>query len=349
MSPDPVRIGLVGYGSGGRFFHSPLLSSAAGCVFAGVVTRSAERRELLAAEHPATQAYESLSAMAADVDAVTICTPAATHAALALQALDLGLAVVCDKPFALDASDARRVVERAESAGLILSVYQNRRWDSDFLTVRKLIADGALGEITVFESRFERFAPARGPKESGGGTLLDFGAHLVDQALQLFGPVDTVYGELRPRADRDGLDDDVFAALVHQSGVRSHLFGSHSAGDPRRRFLVSGTTGAYVVAGMDCQESALLAGLSPASEGELWGLEIQERWGEIRRGKEPVEVVPTERGRWDTYYPAFAAAVQGQGQVPVDPRDSLAAMQILDAVRLSATQRRVVDLADAPV
>src|SRR6516165_2231962 len=232
--PAPVRIGLAGYGLGGRYFHAPLIASAGNCEFLGVVTTSPERRRQVA-EDFGRPAFASLAELAgAGADAVAISTPVATHVTLTQQALRLGLAVVCDKPFAPDADSARQTVRLAEQLNVPLSVYQNRRWDSDFLTLRKLLDDGSLGTLTVFESRFERFRPHSGPGAAGGGTLLDFGSHLADQALVLAGPVTGVYAEMHHRADPGGLDDDVFAALTHDRGVRSHLWGSWRQGAPAR-------------------------------------------------------------------------------------------------------------------
>ena len=334
-----MRIGLAGYGFGGRWFHAPLLATAPGVEFAGVVTRSPGRRAELAADHPGVAAYDSLADLAAaGARAVAISTPAHTHVPLALEAIGLGLAVVVDKPFALDAAEARTAVAAAEAAGVALSVYQNRRWDSDLLTVRRLIDGGELGAVARFESRFERYAPDPGPPSSGGGTLRDFGAHLVDQALLLFGPATRVYAEISAR------DDDVFVALQHAGGVASHLWGSWVQSAPGPRYRVTGSAGAYVVGGVDGQEDALLAGRTPATEGDRWGAEPEESWGQLYRGGAPGEAVPAERGRWDTYYPAFAAAVRGDAPVPVDPRDAVASMTVLDAARESAATGRAVTL-----
>jgi predicted dehydrogenase len=343
--PAPVRFGLVGYGFGGRWFHAPLLSAATECDFLGVVTTSAGRRAQVADDHPGAQLFGSLEELvAAGAEAVAISTPADTHSALTDQALRLGLAVVCDKPFALDAAAARASAELAADRGLVLVPYQNRRWDSDFRTVRQLAADGVLGTLTAFESRFERFAPDPGPPASGGGTLLDFGSHLVDQALVLLGPVVRVHAEWRVR--ETGLDDDVFLALVHADGSRSHLWGSWSQGAPGPRFRVTGTTGSYVVGGggaIDGQEGALLAGHTPATLGDRWGAEPEERRGRVHRG-DAGQVVPTVPGAWSTFYPAVAAAVRGRGPVPVDPGDAVATATVLDAARRSATEGRTVDL-----
>ena len=261
---DPVRIGLIGYGFGGRYFHAPLISSAPECEFIGVVTRSDERRALLGAEHPGVGAFDSLEALAAaGAEAVSISTPADTHSDLTDEAIALGLSVVCDKPFALDPDAARRSAGLAAEHGVTLSPYQNRRWDSDFLTVRALVEGGTLGEVRRFESRFERYAPDNGPGRAGGGTLLDFGAHLVDQALSLLGAVDSVYAESRTR--ETGLDDDVFVALRHTSGAVSHLWGSWGQHAPGPRFRVTGSAASLVVTTCDTQEDVLITGASPAS------------------------------------------------------------------------------------
>ena len=334
-----VRLGIVGYGSGGRIFHAPLVASAAGVEFVGVVTRSAERRATLAKDHPDVVAFDSLAELAAaGVQGVTITTPAATHADLAREAIALGLAVVVDKPFALDAESAREVAGLAADAGVLLTVYQNRRWDSDLLTVRRLIDEGALGEVRRFESRFERWAPTREMPGSGGGTLLDFGSHLVDQALLLFGPAVRIYAELHGPTE---LEDEFFIALHHESGVESHLGGSWRQGAPGPRFRVTGTTGAYIVDAMDGQEDALKAGKSPRDLGDRWGLEPEHAWGRLYRGATGAPV-RSERGRWDTFYPAFAAAIRGEAPVPVDPWDAVRSLDALDAARVSATTGETV-------
>ncbi|RVU29063.1 Gfo/Idh/MocA family oxidoreductase [Streptomyces antnestii] len=339
----PVRIGLIGYGFGGRYFHAPLLASADDCEFLGVVTTSPERREQVARDL-GRPTHGSLEALArAGAEAVAISTPAATHVPLVQEALKLGLAVVCDKPFALDADAARETVELAERLEVALTVYQNRRWDSDFLTLRSLVDQGTLGTLTRFESRFERFQPEPGPPAAGGGTLLDFGSHLVDQALVLSGPVERVYAEMHHRYGADGLDDDVFVALTHRNGVQSHLWGSWRQGAPGPRFRATGTEGTYVVDGMDGQEDLLVAGASPASVGDRWGIEPGERWGQVRRA-EHCEPAASARGAWDRFYPAFAAAVRGSGTVPVDPWDAVATASVLDAARSSADSGQVVRL-----
>jgi predicted dehydrogenase len=338
---DAVRFGLVGFGTGGRVFHAPLLASATTIEFAGVVTTSAERRAQLAEQWPEVTAYDSIAGLAAaGVEAVAISTPAATHADLAQEAIALGLAVVVDKPFTLDADSAKSVVAAAKEAGVPLSVYQNRRYDSDFRTIQRLVDDGRLGELRRFESRFERWEPTRRPGPAGGGTLLDFGSHLVDQALVMHGPAVRVYAEMRGAGE---LDDDVFLALHHVNGVESHLWGSWRQAAPGPRFRVTGTTGTYIVDGLDGQEASLKLGRTPARLGDRWGAEPEESWGRLYHG-DTGALITSDRGRWDLYYPAFAAAVRGAGPVPVDPADAVRTMTVLDAARVSARTGEAVRL-----
>jgi predicted dehydrogenase len=336
----PLRIGLAGYGFGGRYFHAPLMASATECEFLGVITNSARRRDEFAEEFPGRATFDSLEQLAAaGAEAVTICTPARTHVELTQQALRLGLAVVCDKPFALDAASARQTVLLSEQLQRPLTVYQNRRWDSDFRTVGDALAGGLVGDPVRFESRFERFAPDPGPPAAGGGTLRDFGSHLVDQALVLFGPARSVYAEMHSRGDAAALDDDVFLAVTHASGVRSHLWGSWRQSAPGPRFRVTGTTASIVLANMDSQEELLVAGHSPATYPE-WGSEPEAKWGRLFRAGQ-AEPLPAERGAWDSFYPTFAAAVSGAGPLPVDPWDAVATAQVLDRARESAVTGQV--------
>jgi predicted dehydrogenase len=338
----PVRFGLVGYGFGARYFHAPLIVAAPECDLVGVMTSSPERQALVAREIPGVPTVASLQALVdAGAEAVAISTPADTHSTVSEQALLLGLAVVCDKPFALNPDAARHTVALAAERGLMLSPYQNRRWDSDFLTVRKLVDGGDLGTLTRFESRFERFAPQRGPGKAGGGTLLDFGSHLVDQALLLLGPAAAVYAELRIR--ESGLDDDVFIALTHVSGARSQLWGSWSQSAPGPRYRVTGAEATYVLGAADTEENLLLAGETPASLGERWGLEPPETYGTLHTGMTS-KPQPTERGRWDLFYPTFAGAVRGLNAPPVNPHDAVASLTVLEAARSSAATGAVVPI-----
>ena len=338
-----MRIGLVGYGHGGRFFHAPLIATLPGATFVGVVTRSLERRQQLSTDHPGVKAFDSIGQIVeAGVDALVISTTLKGRPALVLEAIEHGVAVVSDKPFAANAEQAQALITAAERQGSLLTVYQNRRWDSDYLTLRKLIDAGALGSITRFESRVERYAPQAVGNASGGGWLRDLGSHLVDQALQLFGPVDQVFAQLQFSAEYPTLDHGFFVSLTHANGVISHLWGSALQNSQAPRFRVSGTAGCYTVDGLDGQEAMLMAGKSPKTEGEHWGAEEHRRWGWFEQGEER-ERVPSEKGCWTQFYRQLHSAVQGQGPLPVDAGDALETTRILDAARLSHERRQVVE------
>ena len=345
----PVRIGLAGYGRGGRYFHAPLIGRAPECTLAGVLTSSPQRRAELAADLPGVPAFGRLGDLAAaGIDAVVISTPLDTHESLVREAIALGLPTACDKPFTPDAASARALVQAAERSGVPLTVYQNRRWDADFLTVRALLEAGALGEVTGFESRMEQYPPSGGFSATGGGVLRDFGSHVTDQALQLFGPAAAVYAEVRVRPEV-GFDDRFFLAVRHAGGVTSHLRGDWTLhGAPGPRFRVTGRTGTFAVESDDGQSERLLAGRTevPGPFGPIpFGTVPEARWGRIYRGEGiPPEPVPAETGNWSSFYSAVARAVRGAGPLPVDPRDAVAALEVLDAARLSAARGDVVRL-----
>jgi predicted dehydrogenase len=343
-TPRPVRIGLVGYGFGGRYFHTPLIEGAPGCELAGVVVRSEPRRTELAQERPDLAVYADLAGLAAaGVDAVVVTTPLDSHVALVLEAVALGVPVVCDKPFAPDASTARTAVDAAERAGVLLSIYQNRRWDADFLTVQDVVGSGVLGEVSFFESRMEQRLPPGGLPRTGGGALRDLGSHAVDQALTLFGPVRSVYAEVRVLSE-DGFDDRFFVALEHAGGVRSHVTGSWtSQGEVLPRFRVTGSAATCLLPDDDGQTERLLDGRTPAGERTAWGTVPESRWGTLHRDG-ATETVPARAGSWTTFYAELARALRGEAPPPVDPRDAVAALEVLDAARLSASSGQVVDL-----
>jgi len=351
-SPPPLRVGLLGYGLAGKVFHAPLIAACPGLVLAAVVTRDPERRAALRAAHPQAVALDTpdeLWARAATLDLVVVATPNRSHVPLARQALRAGLPVVVDKPFAPSAAEARGLIADARAQRRLLTVFQNRRWDGDFLTLRALLARGALGAVHRFESRFERWnpVPRQGWRESGdpaeaGGLLFDLGAHLIDQALQLFGPVRAVHAELDRRRPGVLVDDDAFVALTHASGTRSHLWMSKVAAARGPRFRVLGERAAFTKYGLDGQEPAMAAGGVPGSPG--WGEEPSDRWGVLGEDG-ATRPVPTEAGDYPRFYEAVAAAVRDGTPGPVDPDDAAAGLDIIEAARTSAERGQIVRLA----
>jgi predicted dehydrogenase len=334
-----ARVALIGYGLAGSVFHAPLIDATAGLALRTVVTRNPKRADDARRLYPGIDVVgEAEAAIEPDEhDLIVVATPNDSHAALARAAIEAGIAVVVDKPLAPTAAQARELVELAERREVALTAFMNRRWDSDQLTVERLIEAGRLGEVLLNESRFERWKPKSAEvwretstPEQGGGVLLDLGTHLVDQALCRFGPVRSVYGEVLHR--RGGpADDDAFIALEHESGVTSHLRAAIVEPAPGPRLRVSGTEAAFLVEAVDGQEDALRAGARPGAE---WGVEAPERWGRLIRGEDS-EQVPSERGDWPRFYAGVAEALAGSGPLAVDARDAVAVLEVLDRARAS--------------
>ncbi|MFF2697715.1 Gfo/Idh/MocA family oxidoreductase [Streptomyces cyaneofuscatus] len=351
-SGAPLRVALVGYGLAGSVFHAPLIAATEGLVLDTVVTSNEERRAEARAAYPDLRfaaSPDELWERADELDLVVIASPNKTHVALTTAALKAGLPVVVDKPIAGTAAEARELAALAEERGLLLSVFQNRRWDNDFRTLAALIAEGELGEVQRFESRFERWRPQPkgGWRESGdpeeiGGLLYDLGSHVVDQALVLFGPAVQVYAESDVRRPGAAADDDTFIAITHANGVRSHLYVSATTAQLGPRFRVLGSTAGYVKYGLDPQEAALREGKRPGTAGEPWGEEVEEVWGRIGSGESPLTgggtPVRTLPGDYPAYYAAIAAAVRGAGENPVTALQAAAALEVLEAARRSARE-----------
>ncbi|MFF6780224.1 Gfo/Idh/MocA family oxidoreductase [Streptomyces sp. NPDC012510] len=352
-----LRVAVVGYGLAGSVFHAPLIAATEGMTLDTVVTSNPERRAQARAEFPQAlfaDTADELWSRAEELDLVVVASPNRTHVPLATAALEAGLAVVVDKPVAGTAAEARELAALAESRGLFLSVFQNRRWDNDFLTLRQLLATGELGEVRRFESRFERWRPALkgGWRESGdpaeiGGLLYDLGSHVVDQALTLFGPATLVYAESDLRRPGAETDDDTFIAVTHASGVRSHFYASAVTPQLGPRFRVLGSEAGYVKYGLDPQEAALREGERPAP-GASWGVEPEDLWGRVGAGDSPLtgggRPVPTLPGDYPAYYAAVAAALHGTGDNPVTAHEAAAALEVLEAARRSAAEGVTVRL-----
>ncbi|NEB04760.1 Gfo/Idh/MocA family oxidoreductase [Streptomyces sp. SID13726] len=355
MAATPLRVGLVGYGLAGSVFHAPLIAATEGLALDTVVTSNPERQAQARAEHPDVRTVadaDELFARAGDLDLVVIASPNKTHVPLASTALKAGLPVVVDKPIAGTAAEARELAALAEERGLLLSVFQNRRWDNDFLTLRKLLDEGELGDVWRFESRFERWRPQPkgGWRESGdpaeiGGLLYDLGSHVVDQALTLFGPAASVYAESDIRRPGAEVDDDTFFAITHTGGVRSHLYVSATTAQLGPRFRVLGSKAGYVKYGLDPQEAALRDGGRP---GPDWGAEPESLWGRLGSGESPVTgggtPVPTLPGAYPAYYAAVARALSDGGTNPVTALEAAAALDVLEAARRSARDGVAVEL-----
>jgi predicted dehydrogenase len=281
-------------------------------------------------------------------DLVVITSPNRTHSKLALQAIAVGLPVVVDKPAAATSAEVIRIRDAAVARDVPVTVFQNRRWDGDLLTVSALLDKAALGSVHRFESRFERWRPevSSAWRESSdpadaGGVLYDLGSHLIDQALVLFGPVSSVYAELGNVRPDAVVDDDAFVGLTHRSGELSHLWTSLVAADQGPRMRVLGLGGSFVKFGVDVQEDQLRQGMAPGSEG--WGLDPKQQWGRLSVGANS-EPVPTVPGQYERFYELLADALLGNAPMPVDIDDAVATLRVIEAARASAQEHTVISL-----
>jgi predicted dehydrogenase len=348
-----LQVGLLGYGLGGAVFHAPLIAATPGLRLAAVVTGNPERQAQVRADHPEADVVADPGELwDRGLDLVVVATPNPTHVPLATAAVDARIPVVVDKPLALTAAEGAALVDHARARGVPLTTYQNRRWDGDVRTVRRLVDSGELGPVYRFESRFERWRPAAKPTwrdsgtaEAGGGALADLGSHVIDQALQLFGPVTSVYGEVDRRRPGVAGDDDAFVALTHASGTRSHLWMSAVAGQLGPRFRVLGGRSAYTKYGLDPQEDALRAGHRPG--GADWGTEPPERWGLLGAGDD-VRPVETEPGAYQDFYAAVRDALITGAPLPVDPSSSVDTLRVIEAARRSAESGTAMALPPGP-
>ncbi|WCB95604.1 putative oxidoreductase YdgJ [Baekduia alba] len=349
----PLRVALAGYGLAGSTFHAPLIAATDGLALRAVVTRSADRRARLRDDHPEAVAVDALADALDDVDLVVVASPNRFHVPLACEAIAAGKHVVVDKPLAVRADEARALGAAADARGVVLSVFHNRRWDDDQLTLGRELAAGRLGRVLRVESRFDRWRPAiregvwreAGDPADGGGLLLDLGSHLADQAVQLLGPVTTVYAELDVRRPGAVVEDDVFVALEHVGGVRSHLWAGVHAADGPPRFRVLGERGAFVSWGLDQQEAQLRAGVRPTDPG--FGVRdvaaVGGAW--FHDGSGSAAPVALERGRWDGFYAGVAAAIRDGAPPPVTAAQATGVLELLEAARESSRRGVVVAVA----
>jgi predicted dehydrogenase len=358
MSVDPsapVRVGLIGYGLGGEVFHAPVVDANPDMRLVTIVTSDPGRQARARARYPSTRVVDRVDALwdaAAEHDVVIVCTPNVHHVPLGTAGLMAGLHVVVDKPLAATSADGRALADLAAERGLLLSVFQNRRWDGDFLTVRSLLARDALGPVIRFESRFERWRPEPavgewrelGAPQEAGGLLWDLGSHLVDQAVQLFGRPTHVYAEVELRRPGVQADDDVFLALTHPGGERSHLWAAATAAIGGPRFRVLGLRGAFEKHGLDPQEEALAGGAVPGGPG--WGTEPEEMWGRVVDA-DGERRVPTEAGDYPAYYRGLVDALRTGADLPVEAAASIEGLEILEAARESSRSGAVVHLPEA--
>jgi predicted dehydrogenase len=345
-----IRTGLCAFGMSGKVFHAPFLSCLPGFVFAAVVERHAKKAQ---ERYPGVISYDSVEAMLADdsLDLIVVNTPSGSHYGYAEKALQAGRHVVVEKPFTATAAEAAGLMRLAREQGRLLCVFQNRRWDSDFLTVRQVIGENLLGTLIETEIRYDRYRVelnAQKPhKEKPGpavGLLYDLGPHLVDEAIVLFGKPEAVSAIVR-RHRPGSLVDDYFDLRLLYPGFTCILKSSLLAREPLPGYAVHGTLGSFIKSRADVQEARLQEGVSPCSPG--WGEEPQDEWGLLhteKEGKEVRERYPSVPGDYRQFFLGLHAALTAGAPPPVPLADSLLNIRIIEAALAADAGRRVVSL-----
>ena len=338
-----LDVGLVGYGFAGRAFHAPIITSVSGLRLAAVVQRTGSEA---AERYPGVRIVRSLEELLGipEIGLVTVATPNTTHFDFARQCLLAGKHLVVDKPFATSYGEGSELATIARETGRILSIYQNRRWDGDFKTVRKLVEKNSLGPIVLYESHFDRYRPHLHPgawrerNEPGSGLLFDLGTHLIDQAMLLFGRPDAVLADIRQERERAVVDDAFDVTLLYPSRralLRVTMFAS--AVGPR--FLLHGTNGTYVKYGLDPQEEALKRGETPG--GEEWGKEETASYGILTTNeadKITTRAIPTESGDYRAFYENVRDAILGHAPLAVIPEQALDVLCTIELARESSAR-----------
>lgn len=341
---DTIRTGVVGYGLGGQIFHAPFVQVTAGMELAAIQanTHGAEA----AKAYPGVPVVSTLDELLAQpkLSLVVITTPPSTHFDLARRALEAGKHVVIDKPFTPTSHQARELIQIAHARGLVLSAYQNRRWDGDFLTLKKLIEEGALGRLASLESRFERYHPTPRPKQwqeknvPGNGLLHDLGSHLADQALTLFGAPEAVTADVRFDRDQTAVNDG-FAVHLHYPRLRVSLYSSLIVPVAGPRFAAHGTRGSYIKYGLDPQEPDLKAGAKIGGPG--WGEEPESAWGKLTQfenGSAAEQPVRTLSGDYRVYYENVRDAILGKAPLAVPGEAGWRVIRLLELAIESSTR-----------
>ncbi|MBB3909840.1 oxidoreductase [Sphingomonas desiccabilis] len=338
-----LNVGLIGFGLAGRAFHAPLIAVTPTLRLAAVVTSRAQE---VAALYPEARVLPSADALLADpaIDLVVVATPNDSHVPLARGALEAGKHVVVDKPLALTVQDGRDLAALAARHGRMLTVFHNRRWDADFRTVEQVLREGRLGDVHLAELRWDRFRPAIKPgwretPRAGAGLLADLGPHLIDQAIRLFGLPGAVSADIAiQRAEAQV--DDYFELALHYGSRRVIVGAASLVAAARPRFALHGTRGSFVKQGIDPQEAVLRAGGRPTDLG--YGIEPDSAWGMLVDADAGERRVPSAAGEWPRFYEMVAAAITSGGSPPVEPRDAIAGLELIELARQSAREGRCI-------
>lgn len=353
-----IGVAVIGFGLAGRVFHTPFVSAVPGLKLEAIMQRTGDAA---AKAYPNVRILRSVDEVLSDaaVQLVVVATPNETHFELARLALGAGKHVVVDKPFAATSDQAKTLRDLAHKQGLVLAPFHNRRWDGDFLTVRRLLDENAVGRLVTYESHFDRFRPLPREntwKESGNeanGLLFDLGPHLVDQALALFGVPEGITASVRKDRDETRIED-AFDITLHYPRLLAHCRSSMLACDAAPRFLLHGTHGSFKKYGLDPQEPALVAGakVPRMGSGDDWLEDDVTAWGTLTVAPVPADPgtlvkheVITERGDYRGFYANVRDAINGTAKLAVSPEDGYRVVRLLEMARESTEQKRTLPVA----
>lgn len=339
---NDIRAGVIGFGLAGRIFHAAVIAETPGLELACIVQR---RGDEAAQAHPGVQIARSIEEMLEDrsINLVVVGTPSFAHFDHGMQCLRAGRNVVIDKPFTLTSDEATQLIDEARKQGVLVSAYQNRRWDGDFVTLKQVLASGRLGRVVTYESHFDRFREEprldvwRESGGPGGGTLFDLGSHLIDQATALFGDPKSISADVR--IDRENaVADDAFDVMLKFDGITARLHATTIAAMPGPRFVVHGTRGSFVKWGLDPQEDALQAGAKFSDSG--FGEEPEARWGTVYAPGRPPEKVRTAAGDYRGIYANVRDAILGKAKLEVTPEQAWRTTRLIELARQSSAEGR---------
>lgn len=346
---SPINVGLIGFGMAGQVFHAPLIHANPHLRLTHVVQRRGEQSR---DRYPQAKVIRDVKDLLSDpsVSLVVVATPNYTHFEIAAQALEAGKHVVVDKPFTVTSADADQLIALSRNVNRVLSVFQNRRWDGDFLTVHRILDEKLLGRVVEFESRFDRFRPGLRPgawREQalpGSGVLFDLGVHLIDQAVVLFGRPVAVSADLRRQRDSAAVIDS-FDVRLEYPQLRATVKAGLLVCEPSPRFVLYGTEGSYLKFGLDPQEGALKRGATPDQNN--WGEEPEDSWGTHSHCNRSVvrAKYPTLPGCYSEYYTNVYRAILGQAELAVKPEQAREVIGLIELAQQSALEKRTIPLA----
>ncbi|MBA4492962.1 oxidoreductase [Paenactinomyces guangxiensis] len=346
---NPVKVGLIGFGFSGSTFHAPIIQAINNFEIRKVVSSQSEK---VKQQLPKAEVVSGIGEVLNDpeIELVVITTPNETHYPIARAALDAKKHVVVEKPFVIDLAEADDLIQLAEKQNCLLSVYHNRRWDNDFLTVQSCIRSGLLGDVHTYKAHFDRYRPEvrkrwREQDVPGSGILYDLGSHLIDQALQLFGPPATVFADLLAQRPKAETTDYFHLILGYEGNLRVILHGGCMVKEPGPRFEIHGTKGTFNKHGFDSQEQSLKQGRKPGDPG--WGEDCPDQYGTVTTSSGGLEWkgnIRTLKGSYESYYQGIAASIRTGAPLPVTAREARETIRIIQAAIESHMQKRVISL-----